>query len=94
MNVNLGEIPKAGEIRKIMCVSNISRNLGKLNIDERFHTEKMYLSLFRKLVEDGMFTIKTRENWDGSFDCEISIEVKVPRDYGTPKWESLENKKI
>lgn len=56
---------------------------------EKMILERMYQDVFKQLVEKGLFTVDVSEDYNGSTSIQVSLDVRTPSDYGSPKWEKI-----
>ena len=51
--------------------------------------ERMYQDVFRQLIEKGLFDVIESQDLRGFTTLEISLDVRTPAEYGSPKWERI-----
>lgn len=56
---------------------------------EKMILERMYQDVFKQLVEKGLFTVDVSEDYNGFTSIQVSLDVRTPSDYGSPKWEKI-----
>jgi hypothetical protein len=84
-------IAPPGQMVRYRSVSKNSYDFRELNSDKMI-MERMYQDVFKQLIEKGLFTVEASEDHNGFTSIQVSLDVRTPSDYGSPKWETIKSK--
>jgi hypothetical protein len=84
-------IAPPGQMVRYRSVSKNSYDFRGMNSDKMI-MERMYQDIFKQLIEKGLFTVEESEDYNGFKSIQISLDVRTPADYGSPKWEKIKSK--
>ena len=90
--INSEYLGEPGQIRRFRTRCQQGRMFIMEAQDEHRILDSMYMKILKDLVDKGMFTVNYEENMDGSVLFEITLDVRSPLDYGTPRWETIKKK--